>query len=163
MKKLILSTTIIIALFSATAFANDHNKNKKFGKHHAGNDKIYRQLDLSDTQKKQIQAIFRDVRIKENVASQRKAHQAFMNKRMVLIEAKTFDKAAAERLADEQFADMKSRFVMMAEAEHKAWQVLTPKQQQQAKKLMQKRQKRMQKRMEKRQERQIKQHDNENN
>lgn len=163
MKKLILSTTMVMILFSTAAFADEYGKNKAFGKHHVGYDKMYRQLNLSDAQKKKIKMIFKNTRMKKGKAPHISNHQTLMDKRMTLIQAKTFDRVAVEQLADEQFADMKSRFVMMTEAEHKAWQVLTPEQQQQAQKLMQKRQKRMQKRMDKRQERQTKRYDKADN
>lgn len=66
MKKIILTTIIATGLLTSTAFADGHGKNKHFGKGHQGTSKIYRKLDLSDSQKEQIKAIFREARMSED-------------------------------------------------------------------------------------------------
>lgn len=48
-----------------------------------------------------------------------------MQQRKALIQATTLDKAALEQLANQRGEDTKLRFIKMAEAEHKAWQLLT--------------------------------------
>lgn len=157
MKKLILTTIMATGLLTSTAFADGHGKNEHFGKGHRGAPKIYKKLDLSDSQKQQIKAIFKEVRMagtpKENVAKR----QQMMQQRQSLIEAVTLDKAALEQLANQRGEDAKMRFVKMTEAEHKAWQLLTPEQQTQAKAIMKKHHEKMQKRAEKRQKRKEKQ------
>lgn len=159
MKKMILTTVIATGLLTSSAFADGHGKNKHFGKGHQGPGKIYKRLDLTDSQQTQIKAIFKDARMKDD----RKAHfsqrQQMMQQRQALIEAPTLDKAALEQLANQRGETMKIRFVKMAEAEHKAWQILTPEQQTKAKAMMKKRQERMQKRAEKHEKRRDNHHD----
>lgn len=153
MKKTILTTIMATALLTSTAFADGYGKNKHFGKGHHGTPKIYKQLDLSDSQKKQIKAIFKESRMKEDYNAHFVKRQQMMQQRQALIQAATLDKSALERLATQRGEDTKVRFVKMAEAEHKAWQLLTPEQQTKAKAMMKKHQEKMQKRAEKRQKR----------
>lgn len=148
MKKLLTTTLLASTLLASTAFSADQNKNKRFGKGNMGPAKIYRKLDLTDTQEKQIKAIFDSVRPNKEKANMKADFKAKMQARRSVIEAKTLDMAAVNKIADEQATRAKERFVKMIEAEHKAWQVLTPEQQAKAKKMMEKRAERMEKRME---------------
>lgn len=151
MKKLLLSTIMASSLLTAgTAFADDgHSKGKGFGKHGAPYHKIYRKLDLNDEQKEKIKAIFKNAKSADK-ADKFKARQAKMQDRMKLIQADSLDNAALNKLADAQAQAMKQRFIQSAEAEHAAWKVLTPEQQQKFKEMQAKRMEKRQKRMEKR-------------
>lgn len=150
MKKSLLAILATAALLTTTAsFAGGHGKNEQFGKGHRGPLMIYKKLDLSDTQKDQLKTIFQATREKADREAVFEARKTFMQKRQALVQSKTFDRAAVEALAKARSQEMEKRFVDMAEVEHKAWQVLTPEQQQEAKKMMEKRQDRLQKRLEK--------------
>lgn len=152
MKKLLTTALITSTLLTANAFADKKGKDSEFGKGQPNPTKIYRKLDLTDAQEEKIKAIFRAVKLDKQPEARMQDRAVDRQQHRALIEAKTFDTAAAKKLADAKAQKMSERFVRMTEAEHKAWQVLTPEQQAKAKELMKKRAERMEKRMAKRSE-----------
>lgn len=149
MKKILTATLITSTLLSANAFAGD-KRNGHFGKGEFSSAKIYRKLDLTDEQKKEMKAIFSAARNKNQAETRRSERKASIQQRRALIEATTFDVDAVKQLAEARAQKMTERFIKMAEAEHKVWHLLTPDQQAKAKEIIQKRAQRMEKHMEKR-------------
>lgn len=157
MKKILLATAMTTGLLTTSAAMAD-GKDKRFGKH-GGSHKIYKKLDLTDEQKQQIKQIYQSVHKKEGFGQRMAQRKAFMQKRQALIEAATFDKAAATTLANEKSQQKQKGFIDRLEAEHKAWQILTPEQKTKAKEMMAKRQEKMEKRMKHKMKNNKKHHD----
>lgn len=90
------------------------------------------QLDLTATQQAQIKAIMQEkYSSNKNVRSKYQAERAQMQQQMqALTNAKTLDAAAVNRLADQQAAKTKQRFIERVQTEHAIAQVLTPEQRQ---------------------------------
>lgn len=152
MKKILATALIASTVFTSAAFADGHKggQHGHFGKGH-NPAKIYRKLALSDAQKTQIKAIFKDTRpSKADRDTMRAERKAQMEKRRAIIEAPILDINAVNQMAKDKAEKVQSRFVKMLKAEHKAWKVLTPEQQAKAKDMMQQRAERMEKRAEKR-------------
>lgn len=157
MKKALLGTLVTIGLLTtANVSAAEHNKHFGKNKNHL---RIYKKLDLSDSQKQQIKAIFKAKRADKNT-DRFEERQQFFEKRRQLIQSKTFDSAVAKQLAETMNNQRVERFVASAEAENKAWNILTPEQQQKAQELLQKRAKKMQEKREKRLEKRQNKDDN---
>lgn len=150
MKKILITTLVATGLFTGVAMAGGHGKNHDFGQR-GGHGKIYRKLDLSDAQRQEIREIFQTAKMKNGATKQARfeMRKDFMQRKQALIQSKNLDTNALEILADEKAERMKQGFIARATAEHKAWQVLTPTQQEKATAMMQKRAEKMQKRMEK--------------
>lgn len=104
---------------------------KRGGKGHGMRGDMYRGLDLSDAQKEQIKTLFSEGKRSEQ-ADVRKQQRELADKRRVLIQSKTFDKAAFEKLLAEQDKLRSEQRLKQAELRHKAWNVLTPEQQKKA-------------------------------
>lgn len=143
MKIILLATLITANLLTATAMAQ--GKNKRFGEHYADTD-IYKKLDLSKQQQRQIRKIFQSAGDKGDLEKHFKKRQAIMAKRQAIIESPTFDKAAATEL----FNAGAESFIKRLHIEQRAWQVLTAEQKAKAKRLMKKRHEKMHRRMYKR-------------
>ena len=90
------------------------------------------QLDLTATQQAQIKAIMQEKYTgNKNDRSKYQAERAQMQQQMqTLTNAKTLDTAAVNRLADQQAAKTKQRFIERVQTEHAIAQVLTPEQRQ---------------------------------
>ena len=90
------------------------------------------QLDLTATQQAQIKAIMQEKYTgNKNDRSKYQAERAQMQQQMqTLTNAKTLDAAAVNRLADQQAAKTKQRFIERVQTEHAIAQVLTPEQRQ---------------------------------
>ena len=90
------------------------------------------QLDLTATQQAQIKAIMQAQHGDRKAdRTKNKLERAQMQQQMqTLTNAKTLDAAAANRLADQQAAKTKQRFIERVQTEHAISQVLTPEQRQ---------------------------------
>ena len=90
------------------------------------------QLDLTATQQAQIKAIMQEKYSgNKKDRSKYQAERAQMQQQMqALTNAKTLDAAAVNRLADQQAAKTKQRFIERVQTEHAISQVLTPEQRQ---------------------------------
>ena len=90
------------------------------------------QLDLTAAQQAQIKAIMQEKYTgNKNDRSKYQAERAQMQQQMqALTNAKTLDAAAVNRLADQQAAKTKQRFIERVQTEHAIAQVLTPEQRQ---------------------------------
>ena len=90
------------------------------------------QLDLTATQQAQIKAIMQEKYSgNKNDRTKYQAERAQMQQQMqALTNAKTLDTAAVNRLADQQAAKTKQRFIERVQTEHAISQVLTPEQRQ---------------------------------
>lgn len=104
----------------------------KGGMHEGGMRGAMAQLDLTATQQAQIKAIMQEkYNNRKNDRSKYQAERAQMKQQMqTLINAKTLDAAAVNRLADQQAAKTKQRFIERVQTEHAIAQVLTPEQRQ---------------------------------
>ena len=90
------------------------------------------QLNLTATQQAQIKAIMQEKYSgNKKDRSKYQAERAQMQQQMqALTNAKTLDAAAVNRLADQQAAKTKQRFIERVQTEHAISQVLTPEQRQ---------------------------------
>ncbi len=131
MKKKILSTLLTTGLLVTvgSALADDRHgcKNSKFGKHGRLHFRMYKKLDLTDQQRQQIKAIFKEIRPK-NKSERFEERQSHMQARRNLIQSDTLDEVVLNRLADKVAEQVKTRFVSRVKAEHKIWLLLTPEQ-----------------------------------
>ncbi len=105
---------------------------RKGGIHKGGMKGTMAQLDLTATQQAQIKAITQEkYNNRKNDRSKYQAERAQMQQQMqTLTNAKTLDTAAVNRLADQQAAKTKQRFIERVQTEHAISQVLTPEQRQ---------------------------------
>ena len=108
------------------------NSMHKGGMHEGGMRGAMAQLDLTATQQAQIKAIMQEkYSSNKNDRSKYQAERAQMQQQMqALTNAKTLDAAAVNRLADQQAAKTKQRFIERVQTEHAISQVLTPEQRQ---------------------------------
>ena len=104
----------------------------KGGMHEGGMRGAMAQLDLTATQQAQIKAIMQEKYSgNKNDRSKYQAERAQMQQQMqTLTNAKTLDAAAVNRLADQQAAKTKQRYIERVQTEHAISQVLTPEQRQ---------------------------------
>ena len=105
---------------------------RKGGIHKGGMKGTMAQLDLTATQQAQIKAIMQEKYSgNKKDRSKYQAERAQMQQQMqALTNAKTLDAAAVNRLADQQAAKTKQRFIERVQTEHAISQVLTPEQRQ---------------------------------
>lgn len=105
---------------------------RKGGIHKGGMKGTMAQLDLTATQQAQIKAITQEkYNNRKNDRSKYQAERAQMQQQMqALTNAKTLDAAAVNRLADQQAAKTKQRFIERVQTEHAISQVLTSEQRQ---------------------------------
>ena len=108
------------------------NSMHKGGMHEGGMRGAMAQLDLTATQQAQIKAIMQEkYSSNKNDRSKYQAERAQMQQQMqTLANAKTLDAAAVNRLADQQAAKTKQRFIERVQTEHAISQVLTLEQRQ---------------------------------
>ncbi len=156
MKKLLMGTVLaassifaVTACTSVNATTDNVPATSKMQKHHQGGMKEgmhkggmhkgdmkggmrgpLSQLDLSATQQAQIKAIMEAKHgDRKTERAQHKAEQAQMHQQMqALTTANTLNTAALNRLADQQAAKVKQRFIEHAQTQHAIAQVLTPEQ-----------------------------------
>ena len=90
------------------------------------------QLDLTATQQAQIKAIMQEKSgDRKNDRSKYKTERTQMQQQVqALTDAKTLNNAAVNRLADQEAAKTKQRFIQRIETQHAIAQVLTPEQRQ---------------------------------
>lgn len=107
-----------------------HQDGIKNGMHKDGMRGPMAQLDLTATQQAQIKAI-----MQEKNGDHKNDHAKYQAERMqmqqqiqVLTSARTLDSAAVNRLADQQAAKTKQRFIERIQTQHAISQVLTPEQ-----------------------------------
>lgn len=88
------------------------------------------QLDLTATQQAQIKAIMQEKNgDRKNDRAKYQAERMQMQQQIqVLTSARTLDSAAVNRLADQQAAKTKQRFIERIQTQHAISQVLTPEQ-----------------------------------
>lgn len=122
---------------TTTSIQKHHKAGMKDGMHKDGMHKggmrgAMAQLDLTATQQAQIKAIMQEkYNSHKNDRSKYQAEHAQMQQQIqVLTNAKTLDTAAVNRLADQQAAKTKQRFIERVQTEHAIAQVLTPEQRQ---------------------------------
>jgi len=122
---------------TTTNMQKQHKAGMKDGMHKGGIHKggmkgTMAQLDLTATQQAQIKAIMQEkYNNRKNDRSKYQAERAQMQQQMqTLTNAKTLDTAAVNRLADQQAAKTKQRFIERVQTEHAISQVLTPEQRQ---------------------------------
>ena len=117
---------------SVTPTTTNMQKQHKAGMHKGGMRGPMSQLDLTATQQAQIKAIMQEKYSgNKNDRTKYQAERAQMQQQMqALTNAKTLDAAAVNRLADQQAAKTKQRFIERVQTEHAIAQVLTPEQRQ---------------------------------
>ena len=117
---------------TTTNMQKQHKDGMKDGMHKGGMRGPMSQLDLTATQQAQIKAIMQEKYSgNKNDRSKYQAERAQMQQQMqALTNAKTLDAAAVNRLADQQAAKTKQRFIERVQTEHAISQVLTPEQRQ---------------------------------
>lgn len=117
---------------TTTSMQKQHKAGMKDGMHKDGMRGPMAQLDLTATQQAQIKAIMQEKYTgNKNDRSKYQAERAQMQQQMqTLTNAKTLDAAAVNRLADQQAAKTKQRFIERVQTEHAISQVLTPEQRQ---------------------------------
>ena len=122
---------------TTSSIQKHHKAGMKNGMHKGGMHKdgmrgAIAQLDLTATQQAQIKAIMQEkYNDRKNDRSKYQAERAQMQQQIqTLTNAKTLDTAAVNRLADQQAAKTKQRFIERVQTEHAISQVLTPEQRQ---------------------------------
>ena len=117
---------------ATTQMQKQHKAGMKDGMYKDGMRGPMSQLDLTATQQAQIKAIMQEKYSgHKNDRTKHQAERAQMQQQMqALTNAKTLDTAAVNRLADQQAAKAKQRFIERVQTEHAIAQVLTPEQRQ---------------------------------
>jgi len=117
---------------TTTNMQKHHKAGMKDGMRKGGMRGPMAQLDLTATQQAQIKAIMQEkYNDRKNDRSKYQAERAQMQQQMqTLTNAKTLDAAAVNRLADQQAAKTKQRFIERVQTEHAIAQALTPEQRQ---------------------------------
>lgn len=125
-------TSVNATTDTTPATTTNMQKQHKAGMHKGGMRGPMSQLDLTATQQAQIKAIMQEKYSgNKNDRSKYQAERAQMQQQMqALTNAKTLDTAAVNRLADQQAAKTKQRFIERVQTEHAISQVLTPEQRQ---------------------------------
>lgn len=117
---------------TTTNMQKQHKAGMKDGMRKGGMRGPMAQLDLTATQQAQIKAIMQEKYSgNKNDRTKYQVERAQMQQQMqALTNAKTLDTAAVNRLADQQAAKTKQRFIERVQTEHAISQVLTPEQRQ---------------------------------
>src|SRR5690606_35448891 len=117
---------------SVTPTTTNMQKQHKAGMHKGGMRGPMSQLDLTATQQAQIKAIMQEKYSgnKNDRPKYQAARMQMQQQMQALTNAKTLDAAAVNRLADQQAAKTKQRFIERVQTEHAISQVLTPEQRQ---------------------------------
>ena len=143
MKKLLMGSVLamssvltVTACTSVNATTDTTPTTSKMQKHHQDGMKKggmrgpMAQLDLTAAQQAQIKAIMQEKQgDRKNDHAKHQAARAQMQQQMqALTSARTLDSAAVNRLADQQAAKTKQRFIERVQTQHAISQVLTPEQ-----------------------------------
>lgn len=163
-KKLVLAAVVLpLTLGSAGAFAFGGKGPNKGPRDECGpgmDRGIMRQLDLTDTQKDQLETLRNERRdeMRNKKADNRDARQAerqaYHAKVQALVLADNFDEAQATELAKEMVEKQTERRVEMLEKKHQMLNILTPEQKTEFVKLQEERMQECSERMQKRMNRQ---------
>lgn len=152
MKKLLMGSVLAMSsVFAVTACTSvnattdtapttskiQHKDGMKDGMHKGGMRGPMSQLDLTATQQAQIKAIMQEKHgDRKAERTKNKAERAQMHQQMqALTNASTLNNAAVNRLADQQAAKAKQRFIERAQTQHAISQVLTAEQREKLAKL----------------------------
>ena len=147
MKKLLMGSVLAMSsVFAVTACTSvnattdtapttskmekQHKAGMKEGMHKGGMRGPMSQLDLTATQQAQIKAIMQEKHgDREAERTKNKTERAQMHQQMqALTNASTLNNAAVNRLADQQAAKAKQRFIERVQTQHAISQVLTAEQ-----------------------------------
>ncbi|KAA0914473.1 Spy/CpxP family protein refolding chaperone [Psychrobacter sp. ANT_WB68] len=117
---------------ATTQMQKQHKAGMKEGMHKGDMRGPMSQLDLTATQQAQIKAIMQEKYSgHKNDRTKYQAERAQMQQQMqTLTNAKTLDTVALNRLADQQAAKTKQRFIESVQTQHAISQILTPEQRQ---------------------------------
>lgn len=139
MKKILMSSVLVVSsLFVMTAgasvsSANDASSYNTMHKEYKGGAKgPFSQLNLTTTQEAQIKTIMQDkYGAQKSQRGQYKAEREQMQQQIqTLTDSKTLNTSALNRLADQQAAKDKQRFIDRVQTQHAISQVLTAEQRQ---------------------------------
>lgn len=140
MKKLLMSTLIAASsVFALTANANvspvtntatPTTVQQQKGGMHRGMNNQFSQLNLTATQQAQIKTILQEKRgTQQGKRSDHKAEREQMQQQIqTLTNSKTLNNTTLNRLADQEAAKSKQRFIERVQTQHAIAQVLTPEQ-----------------------------------
>ena len=138
MKKLLMSTVIAASsIFAITAGANAASpatdtatQSSTQKQHRAGAHNPYSQLNLTATQDAQIKAIMQEkYGAQKGKVGNYKAEREQMQKQIqTLTDSKTLNNTTLNRLADQEAAKTKQRFIERVQTQHAISQILTPEQ-----------------------------------
>ena len=137
MKKLLMSTILAASsVFAITTGANaaspatDTAAQSSTQQHRAGAHNPYAQLNLTATQEAQIKAIMQQkYGAQKGKAGNYKAEREQMQKQIqTLTDSKTLNNTTLNRLADQEAAKTKQRFIERVQTQHAISQILTPEQ-----------------------------------
>ncbi|MCW8329602.1 CpxP family protein [Photobacterium sp. SDRW27] len=136
-KTLLMAIALPLALGSASALAfggNNHNGGHHGGKGYCGGGhegrKVFKELDLTDTQKQQMKTLRQANRdtMKANFSEKRAAMQANHQQMQALMLAEDFDENAVRDLAQKMSEQQVEHRVAMMEKRHEMLNILTPEQ-----------------------------------
>ena len=138
MKKLLLGSVLAMSsVFTVTACSSvnattDTTPTTSKMQHKDGMRNPMAKLDLTEAQQAQIKAIMQEkYSSHKNDRSKYKTERTQMQQQVqALTDAKTLNNAAVNRLADQEAAKTKQRFIQRIETQHAIAQVLTPEQRQ---------------------------------
>ena len=128
-KALIFALTIPLSTSMAFAQGNDGNKmhDGMKGKHKQGMMRVYKKLDLSDSQQQQIKAIFKQAKQDRNKPS-KDTRLAMRGEWQALMKAETFDEARAKALITKRQSRMLENELARVKTRYDAYQVLNAEQ-----------------------------------
>ena len=126
----VLTVTACSSVNASTEAAPTATKMQHKGMYKDGMKNPMAELDLTATQKAQIKAIMQEKSgDRKNDRAKYQAERTQMQQQMqALTNAKTLDNAAINRLADQQAAKSKQRFIERVQTQHAISQVLTAEQ-----------------------------------
>ena len=128
----VLTVTACSSVNASTEAAPTATKMQHKGMYKDGMKNPMAKLDLTEAQQAQIKAIMQEKSgDRKNDRAKYQAERMQMQQQMqALTNAKTLDNAAINRLADQQAAKTKQRFIERVQTQHAISQVLTPEQRQ---------------------------------
>lgn len=128
-KALLFALTIPLSTSMAFAQGNDDHKmhDGMKGKHKQGMMRVYKKLDLSDTQQQQIKDIFKQAKQNRNKIS-KDDRMAKRDEWRALMKAESFDAAKAKALISQRQSHMLENELARVKARYDAYQVLNAEQ-----------------------------------
>ena len=128
----VLTVTACSSVNASTEAAPTATKMQHKGMYKDGMKNPMAKLDLTEAQQAQIKAIMQEKSgDRKNDRSKYKTERTQMQQQVqALTDAKTLNNAAVNRLADQEAAKTKQRFIQRIETQHAIAQVLTPEQRQ---------------------------------